>query len=177
MRYQSQAGDRFIRCPLLSWLVQHKDSEGLEKVGGPEGLAKALNTSLDDGINPDAVDDTSAQRRAELFGANKFPQVPLKSFFVLLWGNLSDKILILLMIAATVCLFQLPPCLHVPSNCLHRSVSPANLHEISMIFGVLLLQISTVLGAALPEERAQSGWTEGVAIWVAVIVVSLVGRC
>ena len=38
------------------------------------------------------------------------------------------------------------------------------------------LQISTVIGAALPSERAQSGWTEGVAIWVAVIIVSLVGE-
>ena len=38
------------------------------------------------------------------------------------------------------------------------------------------LQISTVIGAALPSERAQSGWTEGVAIWVAVIIVSLVGK-
>ncbi|BDA43546.1 probable calcium-transporting ATPase 11, plasma membrane-t [Coccomyxa sp. Obi] len=119
----------------LSELSEHKDTEALEKLGGYEGLAKALNTSLDDGVNPDAVDDTSVQRRAELFGANKFPQVPLKSFFALLWGNLSDKILILLMVAAT---------------------------------------ISTVLGAALPEERANSGWTEGVAIWVAVIVVSFV---
>ena len=33
-----------------------------------------------------------------------------------------------------------------------------------------------MIGAALPSERAQSGWTEGVAIWVAVIIVSLVGR-
>lgn len=37
-------------------------------------------------------------------------------------------------------------------------------------------QISTVIGAALPSEREQSGWTEGVAIWVAVIIVSLVGE-
>ncbi|EIE19492.1 calcium-translocating P-type ATPase [Coccomyxa subellipsoidea C-169] len=120
---------------LASWFLQHKDTEGLEKLGGPEGLAKALRTDLDEGLNPEATDDTAIQRRRQLFGANKFPQVPLKSFFALLWGNLSDKILILLMVAAT---------------------------------------ISTVLGAALPEERAQSGWTEGVAIWVAVIVVSLV---
>lgn len=117
MCQQSQSGHSLLTSPLHIWLVQHKDSEGLEKVGGPEGLAKALNTSLDDGINPDAVDDTSVQRRAELFGANKFPQVPLKSFFVLLWGNLSDKILILLMVAATVCLsFDYRPvstCLHI----------------------------------------------------------------
>ena len=39
-----------------------------------------------------------------------------------------------------------------------------------------MLQISTVIGAALPSERAQNGWTEGVAIWVAVIIVSLVGE-
>ena len=39
-----------------------------------------------------------------------------------------------------------------------------------------VLQISTVIGAALPSERAQNGWTEGVAIWVAVIIVSLVGE-
>eukprot|EP00889_Picochlorum_renovo_P005023 jgi/Picre1/32053/NNA_007401.t1 len=35
--------------------------------------------------------------------------------------------------------------------------------------------VSTVLGAAVPEEREQNSWTEGVAIWVAVLVVSLVG--
>ncbi len=33
-----------------------------------------------------------------------------------------------------------------------------------------------MLGVALPEERAQQGWTEGVAIWVAVIIVSFVGE-
>lgn len=87
---------------LASWFLQHKDTEGLEKLGGPEGLAKALRTDLDEGLNPEATDDTAIQRRRQLFGANKFPQVPLKSFFALLWGNLSDKILILLMVAATV---------------------------------------------------------------------------
>ena len=39
-----------------------------------------------------------------------------------------------------------------------------------------MAQVSTVLGVAMPEERAQAQWTEGVAIWVAVIVVSLVGE-
>lgn len=37
-------------------------------------------------------------------------------------------------------------------------------------------QVSTVLGVALPEERAQQGWTEGLAIWCAVIIVSFVGE-
>lgn len=38
-----------------------------------------------------------------------------------------------------------------------------------------MLKVSTVLGVAIPEERADNAWTEGVAIWVAVIVVSGVG--
>lgn len=83
--------------------MQHKDAEGLQKLGSSEGLAKALNTSLDEGLAPNAEGDIPIERRRELYGANRFPQVPLKSFFVLLWGNLSDKILILLMVAATVC--------------------------------------------------------------------------
>ena len=34
-----------------------------------------------------------------------------------------------------------------------------------------------MLGVAVPEERENNAWTEGVAIWVAVLVVSLVGEC
>ena len=35
--------------------------------------------------------------------------------------------------------------------------------------------MSTILGAAVPAQRAEQAWTEGVAIWAAVLVVSLVG--
>lgn len=38
------------------------------------------------------------------------------------------------------------------------------------------LQVSTVLGAAIPEEREKKGWIEGVAIWIAVLAVTLVGE-
>lgn len=37
-------------------------------------------------------------------------------------------------------------------------------------------QVSTVIGAAVKEQRDEAAWTEGVAIWVAVLVVSLVGE-
>ena len=40
----------------------------------------------------------------------------------------------------------------------------------------VVTQVSTVLGVAIKEEREQKAWSEGVAIWVAVIVVSLVGE-
>ena len=37
------------------------------------------------------------------------------------------------------------------------------------------MQVSTVIGAAIKSQREEAAWTEGVAIWVAVAVVSLVG--
>lgn len=40
----------------------------------------------------------------------------------------------------------------------------------------MCVQVSTILGAAIKSERDQSAWSEGVAIWVAVIVVSGVGE-
>jgi len=38
-----------------------------------------------------------------------------------------------------------------------------------------LQQVSTVLGSALPEQRKEGEWIEGVAIWVAVLIVVAVG--
>ena len=35
--------------------------------------------------------------------------------------------------------------------------------------------MSTILGVAIKSQREESAWSEGVAIWVAVIVVSGVG--
>ena len=37
-------------------------------------------------------------------------------------------------------------------------------------------QVSTVIGAAVKSQREDTGWSEGVAIWVAVMIVSFVGR-
>ncbi|GFR47750.1 hypothetical protein Agub_g9515 [Astrephomene gubernaculifera] len=44
-----------------------------------------------------------------------------------------------------------------------------------LILLILAALVSTVLGSAIPEERKNKHWIEGVAIWVAVIVVTLVG--
>lgn len=38
------------------------------------------------------------------------------------------------------------------------------------------LQLSTVLGAAIPEERAERKWIEGIAIWAAIFLVTLVSE-
>lgn len=39
-----------------------------------------------------------------------------------------------------------------------------------------ITQVSTALGAAIPEERAHNAWIEGVAIWVAILIVVSVGE-
>ena len=67
-----------------------------------EGLARALNTNTDDGLDASAAGDLSVARRQELYGANTFASVPTQSFWAILWDALSDKVLIVLMIAATV---------------------------------------------------------------------------
>jgi hypothetical protein len=36
--------------------------------------------------------------------------------------------------------------------------------------------VSTVLGAALEEQRKEGEWIEGIAIWVAVAIVIVVGE-
>ena len=38
------------------------------------------------------------------------------------------------------------------------------------------LQVSLVIGVAVKSQREEGAWSEGVAIWVAVFIVSLVGN-
>ena len=93
----------------------------MEALGGAEGLAKALNVSLEDGISTEATGNLSVQRRQELYGANRFASVPAQSFWAILLDALSDKVLIVLMVAATVCSaamsYLLTLCLHLHAVC------------------------------------------------------------
>ena len=91
--------------------LQHKDEAKLNAMGGVEGLAEALKVSTDEGLDASATGDLSLERRQELYGANRFASVPAKSFWAILWDALSDKVLIVLMVAATVCSFQSLLCL------------------------------------------------------------------
>ena len=70
----------------------------------------------------------------------------------------------------------------VPAALNHRPPAHPSIHRWPLPLALPLplpppLQVSTVLGVAVPSERASSAWSEGVAIWVAVAVVSLVGEC
>ena len=86
----------------LSHLLQNKDREKLEALGGIQGLAKALSTSTNDGITFSPQGDLSLEHRQRVFGANAFKEVQQKAFLTLLLGNLKDPTLILLMAAALV---------------------------------------------------------------------------
>ena len=98
----------------------------MEALGGAEGLAKALKVSLEDGISAEATGDLSVQRRQELYGANRFASVPAQSFWAILLDALSDKVLIVLMVAATVCSTAMYPllnlCLHLHAVCSYGEI-------------------------------------------------------
>ncbi|PNW74900.1 hypothetical protein CHLRE_12g505350v5 [Chlamydomonas reinhardtii] len=115
----------------LLTMNEGKDMAALKGLGGAQGLAKKLATSLHEGLDPSTVD-----AHAEAYGHNKFKETPPKSFFSLVWENLQDPVIIILCVAAAV---------------------------------------STALGAAIPEQRKHGEWIEGVAIWVAIILVVSVG--
>ena len=72
---------------------------------GLEGLAGKLNTSLQKGISSGS-DQDMLDRRREAFGENKFGEAKMKSFWKLVYENLQDPTLILLMAAALVCTFK-----------------------------------------------------------------------
>lgn len=81
--------------------LQDKDAEALLRYGGVEGICTALASSSTAGISEDAP-APSLRVRQQHFGWNRFRPVPMKGFFRLLYENLQDPTLLLLMSAALV---------------------------------------------------------------------------
>lgn len=79
---------------------QNKDKAGLKQRGGCAGLAKALHSDTVEGINTNGHASIS-DRHAE-FGANRFKEMPQKSFWSMVFEALQDPTLLLLMAAALV---------------------------------------------------------------------------
>ena len=78
-----------------------------------QGLAAALRTSVVEGVTLSANGELSLAGRQQYFGANAFKEVKQKAFWSLLFENLKDPTLILLMVAALVRFVVLPNFLHV----------------------------------------------------------------
>ena len=81
--------------------MKGKSDEHLTQLGGLGGVAKALNCSLVKGLCP-GRDAQSLDARREAFGENSFRVAERKSFWSLVFENLQDPTLILLMAAAAV---------------------------------------------------------------------------
>lgn len=96
-----------LSAHLLSTLVDPKDPEKLQELGNVEGVAKALHTDLNRGINTYENEDQKAitlLQRRQVYGANVIPASPQRSIWSMIWDARHDKILVMLIIAAIVSL-------------------------------------------------------------------------
>ncbi|GAA6058965.1 hypothetical protein JCM10212_001675 [Sporobolomyces blumeae] len=131
-------------------LVDPKSLEHLESLGGTEGVLAGLKVDpkagLTDGDEPD---------RTRVYGENRVPTKKPKSFLQLCWAAYTDKVLIILSVAAVVSLaLGLYQDLGTPPDTFPSNACP-----------------ETPGVCTLP----QVDWVEGVAITIAILVVVLIG--
>ncbi len=118
-----------------------------EELGGIDAMSDLFKTDVAVGVDPsEAKEDPPFATRRAWFGTNDMPQPKKKWLITMIWEHCQDETIIILAIAAVV---------------------------------------SLALGVAFPEtfinpetgqtDTDSSGWVEGVAILVAVIVIVMVG--
>ncbi|KAG0145622.1 hypothetical protein CROQUDRAFT_45541 [Cronartium quercuum f. sp. fusiforme G11] len=129
----------------LSQLIDPKSVTHLAALGGPSGIAVGLATSLSSGLS------SSSQARTRVFGANVLPAKPTKSLLGLMWTALQDKVLIILIIAA---LISLALGLYTTLGTPPKTFQDSN-------------------GNTVTEPQVD--WVEGLAILIAVAIVTIVG--
>jgi Ca2+-transporting ATPase len=120
-------------------------AEVFDDYGGLPTLESVLRSDLDDGLSLAEEREDFAARRAE-FGTNVMPQRKKRTLLSMIWEGCQDFVIIVLTIASIV---------------------------------------SIILGTAYPErvydarclcyKTSSTGWVEGVAIIIAVLIVILVG--
>jgi Ca2+-transporting ATPase len=87
--------------------MQEKDSPKLNGTyGGVSGLARKLHADLSAGLQPDGNGPTSVETHRRVYGANKYKEVPPKSFFAILYEGFKDPVILLLCAAATVSFYH-----------------------------------------------------------------------
>ncbi|CAI9777178.1 unnamed protein product [Fraxinus pennsylvanica] len=85
----------------LGSIVEGHNLSKLKVYGGVEGIADKLSTSLNNGIS---VSEDLLNRRREIFGINKFAEIPAKGFWIFVWEALQDTTLMILAVCALVSL-------------------------------------------------------------------------
>ncbi|XP_057467680.1 calcium-transporting ATPase 12, plasma membrane-type-like [Actinidia eriantha] len=85
----------------LTELVKEKKLNQLVRFDGVEGIASALKTNLDRGLDGDYED---ISYRHDAFGANTYKRPPKKGFFRFVWESLRDPTILILLVCATLSL-------------------------------------------------------------------------
>ncbi|GAA6015853.1 hypothetical protein JCM10207_008818 [Rhodosporidiobolus poonsookiae] len=137
-------------------LVDPKSFDHLRELGGTEGVLRGLKTDPKTGLAETAGAGSAVaefEDRKRVYGENRVPGKKPKSFLALCWAAYTDKVLIILSVAAIVSLalglyqdLGTPPDTYESSNCANNICT-----------------------------EAQVDWVEGVAITVAILIVVLVG--
>ncbi|GAA5824988.1 hypothetical protein JCM11251_006053 [Rhodosporidiobolus azoricus] len=137
-------------------LVDPKSYDHLASLGGTKGVLEGLRTSSQTGLTETGGEGSSVQEaedRVRVYGENRVPAKKSKSFLELCWAAYTDKVLIILSVAAVVSL----------ALGIYQSVgTEPDTYE------------STDCANNLCTE-AQVDWVEGLAIIIAILIVVLVG--
>ncbi|GAA6028517.1 hypothetical protein JCM8097_007260 [Rhodosporidiobolus ruineniae] len=137
-------------------LVDPKSYDYLKSLGGTEGVLRGLRTDAKTGLKETGGEGSSVaeqEDRLRVYGDNRVPGKKPKSFLELCWAAYTDKVLIILSIAAIVSLalglyqdLGTPPDTYPSNQC---------------------------AGGICTEPQVD--WVEGVAITIAILIVVLVG--
>ncbi|XP_010942801.1 calcium-transporting ATPase 10, plasma membrane-type isoform X1 [Elaeis guineensis] len=85
----------------LGSIVEGHDVKKLKVHGGIDGIANKLCTSTTNGL---VASEDRLKCRQEIYGINKFTEIPVRSFWVFVWEALQDMTLIILAVCAFVSL-------------------------------------------------------------------------
>jgi len=131
----------------LKALVDPKSIDLLTVLGGLKGLEAKLHTNLKLGLSEnEKSSEISLETRRKIYLPNMLDQRKTKSLFQLMWAAFTDKILIMLTVAAIV----------------------------SLALGIYQA-VGTPPTIVNGQKEPQVQWVEGVAIIIAIVIVVLVG--
>ncbi|XP_068635819.1 calcium-transporting ATPase 12, plasma membrane-type-like [Aristolochia californica] len=88
-----------IDAKSLTRIVKERDPEAVAQLGGVEGIAKALETNLHEGIKRDPQ---NLLLRRELFGSNTYQRPPPEGFFFFVFEAFKDTIILILLACAAL---------------------------------------------------------------------------
>ncbi|KAG2614777.1 hypothetical protein PVAP13_3NG007500 [Panicum virgatum] len=81
----------------LASITGKHDMKSLRMHGGVDGISKKIRSTFDRGISASDLDT-----RQNIYGVNRYPEKPSRSFWMFVWDALQDMTLIILMVCALI---------------------------------------------------------------------------